>query len=108
MFKVNSASFQGKCEFCGSPKWLSNIHSFSRKNDREKQAINMEVENQTRVTRDLENNLHQMELDECDLVNKIRDKDRLEEDIERMKQEMANFSGQSKVDDCHNFRLEQA
>ena len=68
----------------------------------------MEVENQTRVTRDLENNLHQMELEERDLVSKIRDKDRLEEDIERMKQEMANFSGQSKVDDCHSFRLEQA
>lgn len=68
----------------------------------------MEVENQTRVTRDLENNLHQMELEERDLVNKIRDKDRLEEDIERMKQEMVNFSGLSKVDDCHSFRLKQA
>ena len=79
--------------------WLSNIAlPFSRKTDREKQAINMEVENQTRASRDLENSLHQMELQERDLVNKIRDKDRLEEDIERIKQEMANFSSQSKVD----------
>jgi DNA repair protein RAD50 len=68
----------------------------------------MEVENQSRVTHDLEHNLHQMELEERDLVNKIREKDRLEEDIERMKQEMANFSGLSKVDNCHSFRLEQA
>jgi DNA repair protein RAD50 len=66
----------------------------------------MEVENQTRVTHDLENNLHQMELEERDLVNKIREKDRLEEDIERMKQEMTNFSSQFKVDDCHSFRLD--
>lgn len=58
----------------------------------------MEVENQTRASRDLENRLHQMELQERDLVNKIRDKDRLEEDIERMKQEMVNYSSQSKVD----------
>jgi len=68
----------------------------------------MEVENQNRVTHDLESKLHQMELEERDLVNKIRDKDRLEEDIERMKQEMANFSGEYKVDDCHSFRLEQS
>jgi hypothetical protein len=78
--------------------WLSNIAlPLSRKNEREKQAINMEVENHTRVSRDLENSLHQMELQERDLVNKMRDKDRLEEDIERIKQEMANFSSQSKV-----------
>ena len=66
----------------------------------------MEVENQTRASRDLENSLHQMELKERDLVNKIREKDRLEEDIERMRQEMAEFSGQSKVD-RHSFCLEQ-
>ena len=68
----------------------------------------MEVENQTRVTHDLESKLHQMELEERDIVNKIRDKDRLEEDIERMKQEMVNFSGRSKVDDCYSFCLNQA
>ncbi|KAF8798951.1 hypothetical protein BYT27DRAFT_6885480 [Phlegmacium glaucopus] len=75
---------------------LSELSGEIRKNDREKQAINMEVENQTRASRDLENSLHQMELKELDLVNKIRDKDRLEEDIERMKQEMAELSVQSK------------
>jgi len=65
----------------------------------------MEVENHTRTSHDLENSLHQMELQERDLVNKIRDKDRLEEDIERLKQEMANFSSQSKVN-CCSFHLE--
>ena len=63
----------------------------------------MEVENQTRASRDLENGLHQMELEERDLVNRIRDKDRLEEDIKRIKQEMADFSGQSKVDCLSRF-----
>jgi flagellin-like hook-associated protein FlgL len=65
----------------------------------------MEVENHTRASHDLENSLHQMELQERDLVNKTRDKDRLEEDIERLKQEMANFSGQSKVN-RRSFHLE--
>jgi len=106
MSKMNSASFRGKCELSGELGGFLTKLFFSRKNDREKQAINMEVENQTRTSRDLENSLHQMELKELDLVNKIRDKDRLEEDIKRMEHETGDLSSQSKVD-YHSFRLEQ-
>ena len=52
------------------------------------------------MSRDQENGLHQLELEERDLVNKLRDKDRFEEDMEKMRQEIATYLGQLKVRRC--------
>jgi DNA repair protein RAD50 len=49
------------------------------------------------MSRDQENGLHQLELEERDLVNKLRDKDRFEEDMEKMRQEIATCLSQLKV-----------
>jgi len=54
------------------------------------------------MSRDQENGLHQVELEERDLVNKLRDKDRLEEDMEKMRQEIATYLSQLKVRRCQS------
>ena len=52
------------------------------------------------MSRDQENGLHGVELEERDLVNKLRDKARLEEDMEKMRQEIATYLSQLKVRHC--------
>lgn len=49
------------------------------------------------MSRDQENGLHKVELEERDLISKLRDKDRFEEEMEKMRQEIANFLTQLKV-----------
>jgi len=51
------------------------------------------------MSRDQENGLHKVELEERDLISKLRDKDRFEEEMEKMRQEIATFLTQLKV--CH-------
>lgn len=49
------------------------------------------------MSRDQENGLHKVELEERDLISKLRDKDRFEEEMEKMRQEIATFLTQLKV-----------
>lgn len=49
------------------------------------------------MSRDQENGLHKVELEERDLASKLRDKDRFEEEMEKMRQEIATFLSQLKV-----------
>jgi len=49
------------------------------------------------MSRDLENGIHKVELEERDLISKLRDKDRFEEDMEKMRQEIATYLSQLKV-----------
>jgi DNA repair protein RAD50 len=49
------------------------------------------------MSRDQENGLHKVELEERDLISKLRDKDRFEEEMEKMRQEIATYLSQLKV-----------
>lgn len=49
------------------------------------------------MSRDQENGLHKVELEERDLMSKLRDKDRFEEEMEKMRQEIATYLSQLKV-----------
>ncbi|KIM43207.1 hypothetical protein M413DRAFT_444016 [Hebeloma cylindrosporum] len=75
---------------------LSQLTGEIRKNDRESKALSAEAERQARMSREQENGLHKVELEERDLVNKLRDKDRYEEDMEKMRQEIATYLSQQK------------
>ncbi|KJA21183.1 hypothetical protein HYPSUDRAFT_141004 [Hypholoma sublateritium FD-334 SS-4] len=75
---------------------LGRITSDIRKNDRDSKALSSEADRQTKAIRDLENNLHSMELDERDLLNKVKDKERLEKDILHTTEEVADYAAQSK------------
>lgn len=70
---------------------------FSRKTDRESNALSNEAERQKHLIRDIENNVHTMELEERDLLSKLNERDRLEKDIKRMDDEILQYIGQSKV-----------
>lgn len=69
----------------------------SRKNERESKSITNESDRQTRLIRDIEKDLHELELKERDVSNRIRDKERMENDIERMKRDIITNSAQCKV-----------
>ncbi|PPQ69607.1 hypothetical protein CVT24_001363 [Panaeolus cyanescens] len=75
---------------------LSDITSELRKNERETKSITNESERQTRLVRDLEKDLHELELKERDISIQIRDKERMESDIEKMKQDIIANSSQCK------------
>lgn len=72
-------------------------HPRSRKNEREKQALILERERQTSTARNFESSLHQMELNEKDLTNNLREKSALEDRVEQMKKEIVSLNNQLKV-----------
>lgn len=57
----------------------------------------MERDRQTNSTRNLETSLHQMELNEKDLLNEIREKSTLEQKIQQLKEDVVSFTNQLKV-----------
>lgn len=65
--------------------------------DKESKAISSEADRQSRLLRDLENTLHEREKNELELLNQAREKERYEEDIDRMTKEIVAFSAQGKV-----------
>ncbi|KDR82825.1 hypothetical protein GALMADRAFT_112894 [Galerina marginata CBS 339.88] len=75
---------------------LSRITGDIRKNERESKAISGESDRQSRLCRDIENSLHSMQLEERDFLSKIQEKDRLDEEIERMKREIGTYVTQAK------------
>ncbi|KAJ3509992.1 hypothetical protein NLJ89_g4921 [Agrocybe chaxingu] len=75
---------------------LSALREELRKNDRESKALSSEAERQSNLSHELEKSLHQMEKEELGLLNKLRDKERLEEEAAKMKQEIVDLSAQSK------------
>ncbi|KAF8195567.1 AAA domain-containing protein [Pholiota molesta] len=78
---------------------LSRITSELRKNDRESKTVSNEVDRQSQLIRDLENDLHSMELEERDLLSKAKEKERYEQDIDRMTEEIgANAIRQKDID----------
>jgi DNA repair protein RAD50 len=70
---------------------------FSRKNDRESKTVSNEVDRQSQLIRDLENDLHSMELEERDLLSKAKEKERYEQDIDRMTEEIGANAIRQKV-----------
>ncbi|KAF9475656.1 hypothetical protein BDN70DRAFT_955105 [Pholiota conissans] len=75
---------------------LSRITSELRKIDRESKIVGNEADRQSLSIRDIENKLHSMELEERDLLSKAKDKERHEQDIDRMTQEIGTSSIQLK------------
>ncbi|CAA7261579.1 unnamed protein product [Cyclocybe aegerita] len=75
---------------------LNAIREELRKNDRESKSLSSEAERQSNLSHELEKSLHQMEKEELGLLNKLRDKERLEEEAAKMKQEIMDLSAQSK------------
>ncbi|PPQ65393.1 hypothetical protein CVT26_000018 [Gymnopilus dilepis] len=75
---------------------LARITSDIRKNERESKAISNEQDRQIRLCRDIESALHRLQLEESEKANEVREKNRLEEDVERMKQEIETYVTQAK------------
>lgn len=66
-------------------------------NERERSNLSSERERQNNLIRTLEGDIHSLELTKRDLAAKLRDKTTCEERIATMKQEIADFTVQSKV-----------
>ena len=101
------------CVSPNSHRWM--IPSVRRTNDREKQSLVTERERQTNAQRTFENDLHELQMRESNLANKLRDKDTLQANIEIMKTDIISFIARLKVDNsfrslskmCHNWKLPQ-
>ena len=86
------------CEHLLSSLTILNIQIVHRrKNERESKAISNEQDRQIRLCRDIESALHRLQLEESEKANEVREKNRLEEDVERMKQEIETYVTQAKV-----------
>ncbi|KAH9480437.1 DNA repair protein RAD50 [Psilocybe cubensis] len=75
---------------------LTRITDDLRKNERENKNISLEFDRQSRQCRDYENEIHQMQLDERDLSSKLQEKERLEEEVERLKRGNGTYATQIK------------
>jgi len=64
----------------------------SRRNERDKNSITMQREQQNERCQSLQNELHRCELEEGRLQLQIRDKDTLEAEIKTMREEITKFS----------------
>jgi len=95
--KRSSTRYPEICEYC-CPGNLCLTTLFQRRlNERERNALIMERDQQRNTLHALETDLHQMQLHENTLENQIREKKVLEEQVEVMKEELTTFTSKFKV-----------
>jgi len=76
-----------------------------RKNDRESKVLSSEAERQSKACHVMEADLHRMEKEEMGLLSSLRDKERFEEEVSRMQEEITSFLAQSKASYPRRYSL---